>query len=181
MTDEKKLFKAIKSNKREVVDKTFNYIYSKYKPLLVFIAAKYIKESEDIKDIVQETFIDFFQNAKNIHSNIKSYLSTACKHNAFNFLKKNKRIKFVDINELDLILDSKDEQIQVSISNEKYCELIEEMNKYLSKLELDIVLLRLIDNYKFDEIAYKLKENINTIKTKYYRALKKIKQKKGEK
>ena len=61
MTDEKKLFKAIKSNKREVVDKTFNYIYSKYKPLLVFIAAKYIKESEDIKDIVQETFIDFFQ------------------------------------------------------------------------------------------------------------------------
>ena len=52
------------------------------------------------------------------------------------------------------------------------------MNKYLSKLELDIVLLRLIDNYKFDEIAYKLKENINTIKTKYYRALKKLSKRK---
>jgi hypothetical protein len=35
MTDEKRFFKAIKSNKREALDKTFNYIYGKYKPLLI--------------------------------------------------------------------------------------------------------------------------------------------------
>lgn len=181
MTDEKILFKAIRSNKREVIDETFNYIYDKYKSLVVFIAAKYIKSPEDIQDIVQETFIDFFKNAENIHTSIKGYLSTACKHNSFNFLKKNKRIDFVDDQELDLILDDCDEQKQRDIANDAFNELIDDMKKHLSETELNIILLYLVYDYKFDDIALKLNQNVNTIKTKYYRALKIYKQKKGDK
>ncbi len=181
MTDEKRLFRAIHSNKKEEPEETFNYIYVKYKPLVTFIVAKYIKNDADIEDIVQNSFIEFFNDVEHLRSTIKSYLTTCSKHNALDFLKKNKRITLVDIDTLDYLLDENPSSEQKILANEKYNSLIQELNGVLSKEEVQIILFHLSDDLTFDDIALKLTCNVKTVKTKYYRALKKFRKMKGVK
>ncbi len=181
MTDEKRLFRAIHSKKKEEPEETFNYIYVKYKPLVTFIVAKYIKNDADIEDIVQNSFIEFFNDVENLRSTIKSYLTVSCKHNALDFLKKNKKITLVDIDTLDCLLDENSFSEQKLLANEKYNCLVQELNGALSKEEAQIILFHLSDDLKFDDIALKLNRNVKTIKTKYYRAIKKFRKMKGVK
>ena len=102
MTDEKRLFRAIHSKRKEEPEATFNYIYVKYKPLVTFIVTQYIKNDADVEDIVQDSFIEFFKGVEHLRSTIKSYLTTASKHNALDFLKKNKKgVFFIYVIEVD--------------------------------------------------------------------------------
>ena len=134
-----------------------------------------------MEDIVQDSFIEFFKDVEHLRSTIKSYLTTASKHNALDFLKKNKKISLVDIDTLDYLSDDDSTNEQKILSNEKFNSLIIELNEILSKEEVQIILLHLVDDLKFDDIALKLEQNVKTIKTKYYRALKKYKKMKGVK
>lgn len=181
MTDEKRLFIAIHSNKKEEPETTFVYIYNKYKPLLVFIASQYVKDIYDIDDVVQETFIKFFNNVENIQTTIKSYLSVSCKNTALDLLKKNKFFSYVDEEKLYSYVDDNELVLDNLISNERYNAILKDMKTILTQEDINIILLHLINNLTFDEIALKLNQNVNAIKAKYYRAIKKYKKKRGVK
>ena len=172
MTDEKRLFRALQSEKKEEPESTFQYLYTKYKPLLRFIAAQYIKDEGDIEDIVQETFINFFNRVESVHTSIKSYLTASAKNIAFNFIKKHAKTDYVDPDELSLLHDS---SLCDHWANVRFDELIRDMKKVLAEEDVKIILLHLIDDVNFEKIALKLNQNVKTIKTKYYRALKKYK------
>ena len=172
MTDEKRLYKAIHSNRKEEPEATFQYLYTKYKPLVSFVVAQYVKNEFDIEDITQEAFINFFNHVENIHSSIKTYLTVSAKNIAFNFLKKNKKVNYVDVDELSHL--NSDLTVE-HLANDKLGELINDMKKVISEEDVKIILLHLIEDIKFDEIAVKFNQNVKTIKTKYYRALKKCK------
>lgn len=177
MTDEKRLLRAIQSDRKEEPEVTFQYLYTKYKPLLCFLLAQYIRAECDIEDIVQETFINFFNHAENIHTSVKSYLTASAKNIAFNFIKKNAKTDYVDPNELSLL--SGDLSADGHWANDAFNDLICDMKKVLSEEDVKIILLHLVDDVTFESIARKLNQNEKTIKTKYYRALKKYKKRKG--
>ena len=171
MTDEKMLKNAVKSCNKDRIEEVFNYLYDKYKPLVIFVASKYIKRIDDIDDIVQDTFISFFNNISFIKTNIKSYLTTIAKNKAIDFIRKNQRIDFVD----DIELDNYSEDRQL-LCNDTFKELIDKLNKVLGKEDADIIIMHLVDDLKFDEIGLKYNQKVKTIKTRYYRALKKFKE-----
>lgn len=172
MTDEKRLYKAIHSNRKEEPEVTFQYLYFKYKPLVCFVVAQYVRNEFDIEDITQEAFINFFNHVENIHSSIKTYLTVSAKNIAFNFLKKNKKADYVDADELSNLNDV---TVVDRFANDSLEELINDMKKVISEEDVKIILLHLIEDIKFEEIAIKFNQNVKTIKTKYYRALKKCK------
>ena len=174
MTDEKRLFKALHSGKKEEPEVTFQFIYNKYKPLVTFVVAQYIKNESDIDDIVQETFINFFNNIEKVQSSIKTYLTVSCKNIAFNFLKRNKNINYINFDDITY-LDVEHEHL----ANDRLINLLSDMKRVISEEDIKIILLHLANDLKFDEIALKLNQNVKTIKTKYYRALKKYKKIKG--
>lgn len=178
MTDEKRLFRAIHYNLDNEPEETFSYIYEKYKPLLMFIASRYLKSETDIEDIVHNTFVEFFNNLDNIHITIKSYLSVCCKTNVLDYLRSKGKVTYVETEKLSYLVD---ETTTYDDSNDKYKELIKDMKLYLTKEDITIILLHLIDDLKFDDIALKLNQKVKTIKTKYYRALKKYQKMKGVK
>ena len=150
MTDEKRLFRAIHYNLDNEPEETFSYIYEKYKPLLMFIASRYIKNEADIEDIVHNTFVEFFNNLDNIHTTIKSYLSVCCKTNALDYLRSKGKVIYVETEKLSYLVD---ETTTYDDSNDKYKELIKDMKLYLTKEDITIILLHLIDDLKFDDIA----------------------------
>ena len=177
MTDEKRLLRAIKSERKDEPEVTFQYLYTKYKPLVRFIVARYVRNRADIEDLTQETFINFFNHAERIHTSIKTYLTVSAKNAAFNFLKKNMVISCADIDELSYLHE--DFSTGNRLANDRFDELITDMKSVLSEEDVNIILLHLVDDIKFDDIALQLNQNVKTVKSKYYRALKKYKKVKG--
>lgn len=173
MTDEKRLFKMMNSNNPRSIDDALNDIYETYKPLLVFIASRYLNDTEDIKDVVQETFIEFFQHLHQEHKNIKAYLTIACKHHAIDVLRKKKHIQYMSEEEINALIDD-DTRYQNT-----YSEMIHDLRCYLQEEEVNIIVFHLVDGLTFQEIAVKMYTNANTIKTRYYRALRKYQKQKG--
>ena len=141
----------------------FEDIYNEYYKLSFYIISKYINNYDDICDLVNDCFLNVFKNIQNIKKNIKS------KNNAINFLKKQNKI----IIDNEYILNQKYEQQEVTDYN--YIHKI--LNELLSKEEIDIIELHLLYNKKFKEIAKLKNQKEETIKTIYYRAIKKVKEK----
>ena len=161
------------SNNPRSIDDALNDIYETYKPLLVFIASRYLNDTEDIKDVVQETFIEFFQHMHQEHKNIKAYLTIACKHHAIDVLRKKKHIQYMSEEEINALIDDD------TTHQNTYSEMIHDLRCYLQEEEVNIIVFHLVDGLTFQEIAVKMYTNANTIKTRYYRALRKYQKQKG--
>lgn len=164
---EERLKHALRSNDTTKIHKVFNDIYEMYHKLIYFIIAKYVNDSEDIKDLVQETFISFYNNLNYEIKNIKYYLIVSAKNKAINFnLKYNKIIL-----DEDFVYNA----VDIKESSLDYQKIIEEMKKILTDLEIEIILQHTIYNLKFIQIANKYDLNVNTVISMYRRAIKKFK------
>ncbi len=162
----KQLFSDFKNNK----EKAFENLYKKYNRLVYGIAFSIIKNSADSEDIVQIVFTKIYELNKEKFPTKKeaNWLYTLTKNETISFLrKKNNVIELEDIyeiendnNELNDIVD------------------IDEFNRLLSKLnekEKQIVTLKILGNFSFNEISKLLNESTGTVKWRYYKALNTIK------
>jgi RNA polymerase sigma-70 factor (ECF subfamily) len=167
MSDERKLKRVLSSGDVNRIHNLYDDIYNTYKGLVCYVIAKYINVKEDIYDIAQEVFIDFFNNASNVKSNIKSYLTISAKNKSLNHLKKSNKMILVDCKDIDLLDDN-------PINNHYvFKEIIETLKQSLSQDEYKILILHIFENYTFKEISTKLKSNESTIKSIYFRTIKK--------
>lgn len=180
MNDEKKLFNAVCSNDREKIENVFNEIYYKYKPLVVYVAKQYLKDSYDIEDIVQETFIKFFNNIENVNKSIKSFLTTLCRNSCLDLIRKNVRkdesltddIEKYQNYSFDYLVNDR------GTSSIDFNDLLSDMKECLASDEINIIMLHLINDLTFEQVALKLDKDTNSIKTSYYRALRKYRKRK---
>lgn len=152
-----------KQTKRDI---DFEKIYDEYRPVVAFIAATYLEDKTLVDDVIQEVFLNLFKNFNNV-KNIKSYLSVTTKNTAISFDKQNKRT---------IIVDTFDSLAYEEMKNDNDLDfLLTELQEILSNREIDIIICHLIDGLSFKEIAKSLKIKEPTVKTTYYRALKKCK------
>lgn len=169
MTDESLLDKALRSGNKKQLNKCFEYLYNQYKNLIAFNIAKYIPEKEIIQDLVNETYLSFFNNADKVNRNIKNYLINTSKNLTINYLNKNKN---------NLVLNEEtlyDVEKNISLNN-NIKTLLLDMRQVLSQEEIEIIIYHLFENNSFIDIAAIKKVSSNTIKTKYFRALKKYRE-----
>lgn len=163
MTDEKRLDRAIRSPRKDESKRTFQLLYEKYRPLVSLIAARYLRESVDVEDVVQETFVQFFGHAQNVRTSVKAYLVSTAKNLSLNLLSTRRRV----------VLSEEVVTQEEPPANEGFEALLSDLKRVLSEEDVRIILLRLIEDLTFEEIAARLRQNERTVKTKYYRALKK--------
>ena len=167
--NDKILIKKLKSNNQQDIDDGFEGIYQKYSKLLYVCIHKYVASKENVEDLVSDTFLKVYENRYNLKAdkNFKYYLVTTAKNLAINFIKKKE-------NEVDVLdIDVVDENIYED-SNLK--DMIDILRRNLEREEVDIIIDHLVYAYTFEEIGHKLGLSTNTVKTKYFRALKKVKQ-----
>ena len=175
MTDEKLLYKALESNNLNKINYTFECLYKKYKPYVAFVSANYLKDKNDIDDIIQDVFIEFFENASKVKSSIKSYLSLLAKNRSIDLLRKKQKVIYIEDALIDInVLSSKEERHPLLE------DLINQLKQYLKEIKVKIILLHLLKAKTFKEISKIISIKEKTIKTIYYRSLKKL-QKGGNK
>lgn len=169
MNLEDKLKRAIKKKKTESVHLVFEEIYETYSKLVYFKVIQYIDNRQDAIDLTQDVFLSFYENIfKSDINNIKYYLMVTAKNKALNYLKSQKNIITLEEN---IVYDYVDD----CSNNEEYNNIINNMKKYLSEREINILLEHIIDGNSFKDLSVKYNIPLNTMISIYHRALKKYK------
>jgi len=74
----------------------FQEVFIEYYPALIFFANKLLNDSGQAEDIVQEVFVNIWEDRRSLGSirSISSYLYSSVRNKAYNYIRDNKR--FVD-------------------------------------------------------------------------------------
>ena len=175
MNIERRLVDALEKNDLIKIEKVFNDIYNSNYKLVYFCVANFIKNKEDILELVDDVFINFYNHIHNINvdGSIKYYLTRSAKNLSINFIKKNNKEISIEDKYLENLSYVKMEYIDNSLFND--------IKKILTEEDYNIIFNHIVMGYSLIEIAKEMDESKNTIKSKYRRALLKLKKELGGK
>lgn len=146
--------------KRKIIE---NYILEN-KDKLYRIAFTYTKNKDDALDIVQESILKAFKSAHTLKNtnHIKTWYYKVLTSTAIDYIRKNSKV--IPISD------------QLIVDNEGKWDNYEDIDlkKALDLLTYDqrmVITLRYFEDMKIKDIAEITNENINTIKSRLYKAL----------
>ncbi len=150
---------------------SFDEYYHETKKMVYLMISNYIKRKEVIEDLMQDTYIKFINNIHRIDVkyNPDAYLAQIAKNLAINEYNKNKKVEINDEYFVNMAEPQKESsRVDLSIID------------YLDGLEKEVVILRIVDDMKFKDIASALDKPLGTVLWLYNKAIKKLKEKVGE-
>ena len=162
----KSIFLKIKKDDKKGIEE----LYSKYHKMVYGIAFSILKNKEDVEDIMQIVFtkIQELDKTKLPEDKEMTWLYTITKNETLNYLKKKKEELSLDtIYEIE----NKNNEIDEKIDYIEFNRLIRKLNKK----EQEIISLKIISDFSFQEISELLNEPVGTVKWKYYKSLRTIK------
>ncbi|WP_270488307.1 RNA polymerase sigma-70 factor [Butyricimonas synergistica] len=146
----------------------FETFYKQYFALFLSFAFKFLPDKENCRDIVQETFIQYWKRRETFNDfiAIKVFFYRAIRNECINQLNRSKvHDKFVH----RLAQKTQDEYFLDNIIREEVAYTIHQKIEKLSPME-QRVLLMAMDGMSNDEIARELTVSLNTVKTHKARA-----------
>ena len=157
------VIKDLCSSIREVRDDSFNLIFEKYRYLVYYVSYDVLKNEEESKDIVNETFLKMYENRRSFlnETKLKYFLMVTAKNLAINRYNKLKNY----LSYSDDINGENDSELSLYL--EKFKDVLdEEEYKYL--------VLHIIYEFSFREIAKANKLTTSQVSSKYQRGIKKL-------
>ncbi|PQQ47321.1 sigma-70 family RNA polymerase sigma factor [Bacillus thuringiensis] len=129
------------------------------------LAYSYVKNEEDALDIIQVSIEKALINFETIKktTSVKSWFYKIVVCTSIDFLRKEKKVKCINIATCDCL----DYGIQ---DNYEYIDIQGALNQLPIQYKT-IIILRYFEDLKIEEIAEIVEENVNTVKTRLYRAL----------
>ncbi len=126
---------------------------------------------EVAQDIVQEVFIKFYEKSRYLSAanNVKAYLLKTVSNACIDFIRKNGKIQFVDIDQFENELTDENERQCIS----EFIR-IDDILSNLSEEQAEILRLKFVDSMNFVEISKLLEVNVNTVKSRYKYAIEKL-------
>ncbi len=134
------------------------------------IAFSYSKSEEASLDIVQDTIVKSLKNIDKLKEEkyLKTWFYRILINECLQYIKKNKRTKACELEEIENIIEWNDNISFEGIDIYKY---IQKLNEKLKA----VIILRFFEDMKIDEIAKITKTNANTVKSRLYKGLKELK------
>lgn len=156
----------------------FAELVEKYESDIFTYCLYILRNREDAKDLTQETFLKAFLKIQSLKKDedFKFWLLRIARNSCY---KKLRRLK-IEKNFIDLEEEKKFSIDEEVIKDERREKLINAINK-LNKKDKEILILRDIEGYSYDEISKILKLSLNLVKVRIHRARKNLKKILGEK
>ena len=152
----------------------FDEFYNATKKNVFFSIAAIVKDRDTIDDLMQDTYVKFLENISKYQSktSINAYLSTIAHNIAINHYNREKRLVH-DEEVIDYVADDNHKT-----NNYEEIEALE-MLKTLDPLSKEIVVLHVINDLKFREVAMIVDKPLGTVLWIYNKAIKELKKKVG--
>ena len=143
----------------------FNWFYENSKKQLFYNILSYTKNYELSEDLLQETYVKFLTNIKNIDDkvNVLGYLMVMSKNITLDYFKKNNRIE--TLNEEDISFE--DDKIHETM-------LVSKIKEILNDIKFKILILHILGELTFNEIKDIVKKPLGTVLWIYNKSLKKV-------
>ncbi|HOU96845.1 MAG TPA: RNA polymerase sigma-70 factor [Bacteroidales bacterium] len=176
--DEKELIKKL----REEDESAFEYIFKEYFRRLCLYAYHYLRNQEEAREVVEDFFVDFWDNAENIkiNSTIKGYLFKSIRNRCIKYIRhENIKRKIIENNlyiftDDELLEPASDDFPDAFLISDEIENRISHEIKMLPEQCREVFELSRFGNYTYIEIAEKLNISVNTVKTQMARALSKL-------
>lgn len=159
-----KILKKLCSTSRQEMENAFDIIFNKYRYLVYFVSFDIVKNEEDAKDIVNETFLKMYERRTYFskESNLKYYLLVTAKNLSLNKIKEdNDHLSYSD-------------DISGYEDNDHASLYLDKFKDILDKEEYDYLILHVIYEFTFREIAKYYKVTTSVVSSKYQRGIKKL-------
>ncbi|TYS17621.1 RNA polymerase sigma factor [Rossellomorea vietnamensis] len=159
----------------------FNHLYEDYNKLVFQIAFRITKNKTVSEDIVQETFLKAYKKLDTLSEQEKagSWLSAIATRTSIDFLRKEIRAREVLLDPFTIELNGSivpaGESVQESVDIMLLKQDIETHIKQLPVAQQEVFMLRIQYGMNEEEIAKKLDLKKSTVKTRFFRARKKLK------
>ncbi len=155
----------------------FEELVKRYLPLLFSFTKRYTGNDNNASDITQETFVKVWKNIKSFDQSksFKTWIFTIAKRTAIDWLRKKNELPFSSLekeqnNFVDSLADESMSFFEKLLLQEKSKELVFAVSE-LPKEYSTVIGFHLNNDLSFSEIALKLKEPLNTVKSRYRRGL----------
>ena len=160
-----KVINNLFSTNKRIVEDAFNTIYNEYSYLVYYVSLKIVKDESIASEVTNETFMMFFINKDriNINKNLKYYLTSTSKNLSINYLAKANRLEPLNEN-----------IASVTYKKDHFMDYIDKFKGFLDGEEIDLIVLHLLYDFSFKEIAKDKNVSINVITSKYNRTIKKV-------
>ena len=144
--------------------------YSRYYRL----AYSYVHNEQDALDIVQESAYKAMRDCRSVQNDayLGTWLYRIVINTALEFLRKHNREDTVEEVTEPLTAAVGDYTNELAQLHSKW--ELEEMLEHLNDREKSVIILRFFEDYKLEDIAQITGENLNTVKARLYRALRKL-------
>jgi RNA polymerase sigma-70 factor, ECF subfamily len=148
------------------------------KPIYNF-TYKYVGNTQDAEDTVQETFVKAWRNLKKFDQNkkFKTWIFAIAKNTAIDFIKKKKAIPISKFDAQDggnFLIDALADPSPLPYELLEKAGMAHILNSAIEKLSpacRAVLSLRYSNDFTFKEIAESLNEPLNTVKSRYRRGL----------
>jgi RNA polymerase sigma-70 factor (ECF subfamily) len=157
---------------------TFDFVFLKYhKPLCVF-AMKYLKSSEDAKEVVQSVFLKLYEKNIKLNSDeeLRLFLYKSVYNASLNFLRSQTRQEIREKEYYANLALGTNPPIYDILKAELVAILQKELT-YLPKIQADVIKMCYLEELSNEEVAKALSLSVQTIKNYKNLGLKKIRHK----
>lgn len=165
--DENNFLEAFKKGDEEA----FKELMEAYKKPLINLVYSFISNYDEAEEIVQDVFVSFYIKRESFEgrSKIYTWLYRVSFNRAVDHIRKKEREKRYRLKEY------RNAQMQEAHDNDSINKII--IAESLSKLEDDFripLIMAEYENYSYTEISEKLDLPVNTVRTRIFRARKKL-------
>ena len=123
---DQKINESLVDSIRSGEESAFAVLYDVYYSFLCAKASALIQNTEEAKDIVNDLFINLWNNRSKLRHPIHPYIITALKNNCLNWIRKD-RSKFLMLESYKDIIDLRIERIN-NMSGMEFSEIIDSVN-----------------------------------------------------
>jgi len=170
-SEHQQLLEALKANDKEA----FLRLYLHFRKRLFATAYLIVKDTETAKDLVQDFFIDFWQNQRyqNIQAALQTYLTHSIKNRALNWKKKQEAIARLR----QSMTLRRSEETPYYLEHEELNREIAKAIHELPPMASRVFELHYIERLSHKEIAEQLRISKSTVSSHLDRALKELRKK----
>lgn len=163
------LFEMLAKDKK-TAEKAFAELYSRYSQRIYAYCRKILGDKEEAKDIFQETFVKFFQSAKEERTmtNVPAFLLRIARNLCVNTKRKEKS----SISFEEYMVKAKD----TGNEKEEMLELIRCAQELLPDEYKEAFVLREYEGLSYSEIGEITGTSMSTVKVRIYRAKQKLRE-----